>query len=262
MEIGVKACKKVPGKKNVYATGGLGDSLYTEFKVGETYELKKSPSLCNHGFHYFRKEDLCFGVDLFATETVFLEVEILGEVVQDTCKRATNKLKILRYIPIKEWKKLLKNNRNSGDQNSGNRNSGNWNSGSWNSGSRNSGDQNSGYQNSGDRNSGNQNSGDQNSGNRNSGSWNSGDQNSGYFNTNAPDVIRVFEKPCNRKKWNNCRKPLFLNFEIKKGETYKDAFCRSWNETTKEDRKLVESLPNFDWEIFTEISGIEKPEDQ
>ena len=217
MEIGVKACKKVPGKKNVYATGGLGDSLYTEFKVGETYELKKSPSLCNHGFHYFRKEDLCFGVDLFATETVFLEVEILGEVVQDTCKRATNKLKILRYIPIKEWKKLLKNNRNSGDQNSGN---------------------------------------------RNSGSWNSGDQNSGYFNTNAPDVIRVFEKPCNRKKWNNCRKPLFLNFEIKKGETYKDAFCRSWNETTKEDRKLVESLPNFDWEIFTEISGIEKPEDQ
>ena len=236
MEIGVKACKKVPGKKNVYSTGNIGGSLYTEFKVGEIYELKGSPSLCNHGFHYFRKEDLCFGLDLFGNETVLLEVEILGEVVQDTYKRATNKLKILRYIPIKEWKKLLKNNLNSGD--------------------RNSGDQNSGYQNSGNWNSGNQ-----NSGNQNSGDWNSGDQNSGYFNTSTPDIIQVFEKPCNREKWDNCRKPLFLNFEIKKGETYKDAFRRSWNKTTEEDRELVKSLPNFDWTIFTEISGIERPKD-
>ncbi|MBU2527625.1 MAG: hypothetical protein KKC03_13600, partial [Bacteroidetes bacterium] len=183
MEIGVKACRKVPGKKNVYSTGDIGGSLYTEFKVGETYELKESPMLCERGFHYFRKEDLCFGIDLFVTETVFLEVEILGEVVQDTYKRATNKLKILRYIPIKEWKKLFKSNQNSGYRNSGYKNSGDWNSGNQNSGYQNSGNQNSGYKNSGDWNSGYKNSGNQNSGYKNSGDWNSGYKNSGDKNS-------------------------------------------------------------------------------
>ena len=54
--------------------------------------------------------------------------------------------------------------------------------------------------------------------------------------------------------------PHFLFFRIKKNETYKEAFQKSWDRASTEDKKLLEKLPNFDWDIFTEISGIKKPE--
>ena len=281
-EIAVKACRKVNDSNNLFSTGGIWGSTYTEFKIGETYELPdpEKLKLCNYGFHYFRKEDLCFGIDLFREKTVFIEIEILGKVVFDTHKRCTNKFKVLRYVPKKEWKKLIKENNNSGDYNSGNYNSGWRNSGNSNSGSRNSGNRNSGDCNSGDDNSGSYNSGDYNSGNYNSGNynsgnynsgyynsghhnsgwWNSGSYNFGYFNIENSKIIKVFGKPCSIEKWENCEKPKFLFFNIEEGETHKQAFQRSWNNASLKDRKLLESLPNFNWEAFTEISGIEKPE--
>ena len=39
--------------------------------------------------------------------------------------------------------------------------------------------------------------------------------------------------------------------------TYKEAFKYSWDNADKEDRKLVLELPNFDNNIFKEISGID-----
>ena len=169
-------------------------------------------------------------------------------------------------------------NQNSGYRNSGNRNSGDWNSGDWNSGYRNSGDWNSGNWNSGDQNSGNRNSGNQNSGN-----WNSGYRNSGFFNTITPDEIFIFNKWCKRKDWEACYKPKFLYFSVTiwiseeemtdqqridnpkfyvsggylKTLSYKEAFKKSWDNALKEDRELLFKLPNFDADIFLEISGID-----
>ena len=148
---------------------------------------------------------------------------------------------------------------NSGHQNSGDRNSGDRNSGNWNSGDRNSGDWNSGYRNSGYRNSGYRNSGDGNSGDQNSGNWNSGDWNSGHLNSNTPTHIRVFNQECPIEAWQNAKKPALLFFSMADGESYKDAFRRSWKAAPQDDRDLLEKLPNFDWDVFTEISGIEKP---
>ena len=175
-------------------------------------------------------------------------------------------------------------NRNSGDRNSGNRNSGNRNSGDWNSGDGNSGNRNSGNWNSGDGNSGNWNSGDRNSGDGNSGNWNSGDWNSGNLNTITPDTILVFNKECSRETWNKAIKPDFMYFNVlnkfiyicdmtdKEKEnnpdyetlggylrkmTYKEAWKYSWNNANKENRKLILKLPNFDNEIFKEITGID-----
>ncbi len=178
--------------------------------------------------------------------------------------------------------------RNSGNWNSGDQNSGDRNSGNWNSGDLNSGDQNSGKWNSGDQNSGGQNSGDQNSGNRNSGDWNSGDwnsgnRNSGFFNTKTPDIVLVFDKPCSRDVWERSYKPAFIffnltywvdesemsdedklkdpNFYVRGGQlrtrSYKDAWKHSWDNADPKDRLRIKELPNFDADLFFEISGID-----
>ena len=173
---------------------------------------------------------------------------------------------------------------NSGDWNSGDGNSGNRNSGYQNSGNRNSGDGNSGYRNSGNWNSGDQNSGNRNSGDQNSGNWNLGDQNSGYLNTVTPDSILVFNKECSRETWNKAVKPDFMYFNVLnkfiyirdmtdeerennpdyetlggylRKMTYKEAWKYSWDNANKGNRKLVLKLPNFDNEIFKEITGID-----
>ena len=181
-------------------------------------------------------------------------------------------------------------NYNSGNGNSGNRNSGNWNSGiynsgyrnsgNWNSGDSNSGYKNSGYSNSGYSNSGYSNSGDWNSGDWNSGDWNSGDSNSGFFNINKPKV-RIFGKETDIKK-EDIDFPIYLYFnltefidyddmseeekqnnssaEFTKGYLktyeYKEAFKKSFEQAEIYDIKKTLELPNFDYEIFEEISSI------
>ena len=172
-------------------------------------------------------------------------------------------------------------NRNSGHYNSGHYNSGNRNSGHYNSGNRNSGDHNSGDYNSGDHNSGDFNSGHYNSGDSNSGDFNSGDYNSGHFNTNEP-TMRMFNKdtgltrdeisiPHHRirtyLKSLNTWIPVTKMTEQEKQDNpshkttggylkYKE-LIRNDKKVTKEDRKLFETLPNFDAEIFLECTGID-----
>ncbi len=183
---------------------------------------------------------------------------------------------------------------NSGHRNSGHWNSGHWNSGDRNSGDRNSGDRNSGDWNSGDRNSGGRNSGDGNSGDRNSGDgnsgygnsgdWNSGDWNSGWFNTDEPKA-RFFNKETDMTLTEFYEKVdypygyLPLNRWIEKDvmtdeekenvdgwETmggylktldYKDAWKIFWQETSEENKDRFLKLPNFDADIFEEITGID-----
>ncbi len=168
-------------------------------------------------------------------------------------------------------------NRNSGNCNSGNRNSGDWNSGDWNSGNCNSGNCNSG-----DRNSGDCNSGNCNSGNCNSGDWNSGNCNSGYFNTNEAPV-RIFNYETDKKR-DNLIFPTFLYFDLTiwvshdtatkeekekykkeievtggflKTLEYKEAFRRAWDKASKDEHKQLLALPNWNNDIFKEISGID-----
>ena len=176
---------------------------------------------------------------------------------------------------------------NSGDWNSGNKNSGTKNSGDYNSGNKNSGDCNSGSWNSGDWNSGdwnsgNKNSGDCNSGNKNSGSWNSGDCNSGFFNSDKP-YVRMFNKMTDKKE-EDIDIPSWCYFDLTewvshdtatkeekqkhKAEievcggflrsiNYKDAWRHAWNRASIEERKKLFDLPNWDNQVFKEITGID-----
>lgn len=173
---------------------------------------------------------------------------------------------------------------NSGDCNSGNFNSGDCNSGYINSGNRNSGNFNSGSRNSGDWNSGRCNSGSHNSGNWNSGDWNSGNYNSGFFCTNSPK-LRLFNKETdftmeefiktewyavltsgefNLTKWRTYTDEEKAQDERKRligGELitipYKEACANWWASLSEKDKAIIKTIPNFDANIFAEITGID-----
>ena len=40
--------------------------------------------------------------------------------------------------------------------------------------------------------------------------------------------------------------------------TYKEAWKEYWDRASEDDRKWFQTLPNFSWEVFTEITGIEE----
>ena len=179
---------------------------------------------------------------------------------------------------------------NSGDCNSGNRNSGNWNSGNCNSGNRNSGNCNSGNWNSGDWNSGNWNSGDWNSGNwnsgnRNSGNWNSTNYSTGFFNS-IEQPLYIFNNPTNmsRDDFNNLLAVRAMNWKYEnnwwiysenmtdeekvahpehettggylKTVDFKTACGLMWDNMTNAEKAAVKDIPNFDADVFEEITGI------
>ena len=241
-----------------------------QFEVGKTYETGKQKNelkLCSDTvFHFCRELHKIESVSNYTvSKSRICEVIAEGDIVTDGDKYGTNKLTILREISHEELNEY------------NNRNSGNWNSGSRNSGSRNSGDCNSGNCNSGSRNSGNC-----NSGSRNSGSWNSGSRNSGYFNSDEP-LVRIFNKETNVSR-NDIDFPSFLYFDLtvwvshdtatdeekeehkEEIETsggflktlgYKEAFRLAWDKASKEEHRQLLELPNWNNEIFKEISGID-----
>ena len=261
-----------------------------QFEVGKTYETGKTKEelkLCtNTVFHFCRELHRIENVSNYCvSKSRVCEVIAEGDVVTDGDKYGTNKLTILREIPheeLNEYNSCNSGDRNSGNCNIGNCNIGDWNSGDWNIGNCNIGNCNIGDWNSGNRNSGNWNSGNRNSGNCNSGDWNSGNRNSGFFNTDSP-LIRIFNKETNVSR-NDIDFPSFLYFDLTvwvshdtateeekeahkteietcggflKTLSYKEAFRLAWDEADKEEHKKLLKLPNWDNEIFKEISGID-----
>ena len=208
-----------------------------QFEVGKTYETgraKEDLRLCSDTvFHFCRELHRIENVsDYSISKSRICEVIAEGDIVTDGCKYGTNKLTILREIPREELDKY---------------NSGNWNSGDYNSGN-----------------------------------WNSGDYNSGFFNTDSP-LIRIFNKETNVTR-DDIDFPSFLYFNLTvwvshdtatdeekeahkteietcggflKTLSYKDAFRIAWDKASKEEHKKLLKLPNWDNEIFMDISGID-----
>ena len=258
-----------------------------KFEVGKTYtkDTPKEELKCctDKVFHFCRELSAIEKESNYKlTESRLFEV-ISGDYVRKGDKYGTNSLTILREIEGDEKLELINSGYgNSGDENSGNGNSGNENSGNWNSGDGNSGDGNSGNRNSGNRNSGDRNSGNWNSGNWNSGNWNSGNWNSGYFNSDEP-CVRMFNKMTDCKR-DDIHIPSWCYFDLTvwvsrdtateeekkkykneieicggflKTLDYKDAWRLAWNKASIEERKKLFDLPNWDNQVFKEITGID-----
>jgi len=166
----------------------------------------------------------------------------------------------------------------AGDGSTGYRSTGNYSTGSYSTGSY-----STGYRSTGGYSTGDCSTGNWSTGYRSTGNWSTTDRDTGHFNTINPTEINVFNKPCSIEVWNNADKPDFLYFRLTewvyetdmteqekednptyettggylKRYNYKEAFQKSYNEASDEDKALLLELPNFDAEVFKEISGID-----
>lgn len=256
-----------------------------QFEVGKTFTEDVTPVCCDRGFHFCTKIADCFNCYDFDPDNKVAEVEALGEIAtsNDGSKCSTNKIHIIREITWHEVLDLV----NIGEACTGFGNSGNYNSGNWNSGDYNSGNRNGGHYNSGHWNNGNYNSGNCNSGHYNSGDWNKTCFSNGCFNTELPRIF-LFNKPSDwtYQDWLNSEARYILmncptnaltwvwDYDMTEEEkeqhpeySVTGGFLKNievegerqewWDSLTKESKDIVMSLPNFDKDIFKEITGID-----
>jgi uncharacterized protein (DUF2237 family) len=139
----------------------------------------------------------------------------------------------------------------------------------------------------GDHSTGNHSTGDFSTGNHSTGDFSISDYSTGHFSTEDYSGFGAFNKPCTLEEWENAKKPELLKlvmtewipqyamtstekeenleYETTGGYlrvySYKEAWRNSWDNATDEDKELLYALPNFDKEVFKEISGIDLDED-
>ena len=229
-----------------------------QFEVGKTFTEDVTPVCCDSGFHFCTKIADCFKHYDFDPDNKVAEVEALGEIdtSNDDSKCSTNKIHIIREIT---WHEVLDMG-NLGKACTGLCNSGNWNSGDWNSGNK-------------------------NSGNWNSGDWNKTCFSNGCFNTELPKIF-LFNKPSDwtYQDWlnsdayyilMNCpanaltwvwdynmteeEKEQHPEYSVTGGflKNVEDEAQEWWDSLAKASKDIVMSLPNFDKNIFKEITGID-----
>ena len=223
-----------------------------QFEVGKIYEEDVKPMVCDRGFHFCEKAADCFDFYSINPENKVAEVEALGEVDSDGKKSCTDKIHIIRELTWHEVLDLV----NSGKDCTGLCNSGDWNSG------------------------------DCNSGNRNSGDWNKTCFSNGCFNTESPKIF-LFNKPSDwtYQDWLNSDARYILmdcpsnvlawvwdddmtdeekeqhpEYSVTGGflkHIEKETGRQMWWDGLSDRKKdIVMQLPNFDKDIFKEITGI------
>ena len=249
-----------------------------QYQVGKCYEIPEKPVVCEKGFHFCEKLVDCYEYYDFDENNKVAEVTAYGDINIDEYEKkyCTNKIKIEKEL---NWNEVL-NMVNTGKNCTGFSNTGNYNTGNCNTG----------YCNTGDYNTGNCNTGDYNTGDRNTGDWNTGNWNTGCFNT-VEQKIFLFNKLSDwtMKDWINSEaRSIFYDIRIspvqkinKKDMTEKEKEqhpeyqttgfylkeLRSeeiaeerqkyWNQLSQKQKDIVMAIPNFDKEIFKEITGID-----
>lgn len=171
---------------------------------------------------------------------------------------------------MKKEIKTSTGDKSTGGSSTGNRSTGFWSTGNGSTGNRSTGDSSTGYRSTGD--------------------WSISNYSTGHFSTKDYDGFGAFNKPCTPNEWENANKPSFLYFDLTKWVAdydmtdseknanptytttggylkvyeYKEAWRRSFDaqENKEKQIKQLEALPNFDYDVFVEISGIDYRKEQ
>ena len=183
-------------------------------------------------------------------------------------------------------------NWSTGDYSTGNYSTGYCSTGNWSTGDYSTGYCSTGHRSTGNYSTGNYSTGNYSTGHRSTGNWSTGDYSTGYrsisnystwhFCTIDYMWYSAFNKPIMKEERENVDKPRWLFFSLTewinvndmtetekrnnpnykttwwylKVYDYKEAFQNSYNKATREEQLKIKELPNFDADIFYEISGI------
>ena len=241
-----------------------------KIELPEGYQLTENDLCTNKVFHF------CDGLSKVHNfydcngENRYCIIEVLGQFCEASDKCGSNHIRIVREI-LGDELAIAKGltNGNSGLFNSGSRNSGDCNSGDWNSGSRNSGSRNSGSRNSGDCNSGDCNSGFFNKTNNSNGVFCNKEPKICIFNIQTDWTLSefrmteyydaIFSSDFPLTEWESFEESPENGVDGKlKVNTYKEA-CRCWwDGVSEENKKIIKEIPNFDIDVFCDITGIDK----
>ena len=258
-----------------------------QYKVGETYIHNGNIKMCVSGFHFCQKASDCFSYYQFDSNNKVAEIEAIGLVETSGNKSVTDKIVIVREIPWQELLTIVNAGKDcTGLCNTGNYNTGLYNTGNENTGLYNTGNENTGNENTGHKNTGCCNTGCCNTGDCNTGNWNSVSFSTGFFNS-VEQPLYIFNKPTkmSHDEISNCEGIEILNCNFKnswwiysenmsdeeksihpeykatggylKTVDFKTACKIMWNKLSDEDKQSVKEIPNFNAEVFKEITGIE-----
>ena len=208
------------------------------------FEEDVTPSVCDRGMHFCKRAADCFNYYSFNPENKVAEVISLADrTVEDGDKCATNYLEIVREIPWAELLEIVNTGKGC--------------------------------------------AGLCNSGNRNSGDWNKCNFSNGCFNTVEPKIY-LFNKPSEwtYRDWLNSDARYLLNqipgdvleyvwfedmtdqektahpeAEVTGGylKQLDNSECGSiwWRGLNDYEKSIIKAIPNFDKEIFKEITGVD-----
>ena len=221
-----------------------------QYEVGKTFKHDGNIEMCGKGFHFCQKASDCFNYYRFDSNNKVAEVEAVGLVETQDDKSVTNEIKIIREI---EWGELLT------------------------------------IVNEGKDCTGLCNTGNRNTGNRNTGDWNSTSFSSGFFNSEEQELF-FFNKPTSLKRdeLSNLKGLIVLRWNYEnnwwiysenmteeekrnhpehettggylKNVDFKTACKMMWDKLDDDEKQAVKELPNFDADVFEEITGIKVEE--
>ena len=180
-------------------------------------------------------------------------------------------------------------NWSTGNCSTGNCSTGNWSTGYCSTGNWSTGYCSTGNWSTGNHSTGNWSTGNYSTGNHSTGNWSTGDCSTGHFCTKNGKGFGAFNKKIHKsferslEIWNAAEKPPCLFFKTTvwvdskdmteqekidnpkytttlgylKVLDYKSTFTNSVKAASKEQRDLIRALPNFDADVFLEISGVD-----
>ena len=217
-----------------------------QYEVGKTFKYDGNIEMCGAGFHFCQKISDCFNYYYFNSNNKVAELEAIGHTETRNDKSVTDEITIIKELTWHEVLDLV----NIGKDCTGDRNSGNY-----------------------------------NSGNYNSGDWNSTNYSAGFFNS-VEQPLYIFNKPAdiNRDDFNDLFVVKAMRWKYEnnwwiysenmtdeekaahpehkttggylKTVDFKTACGLMWDNMTDDEKAAVKDIPNFDADVFKEITGI------